>query len=330
MKEIFKSLFFILIFGVVIAVLYFFVPSPVKNLNQRINQSDTSKSDVARLNLLKEYDDFLGRKLPEKNPALYFYWYSNQRKISDLRIKKAIEEIKKTKVNSDEIRIWSLLNMGVVIKTNGKTIAIDTANLPFSQAHSELIDMVDIFIITHMDGDHYDPTLLKKALSKNKKVIFLDGIPLLGDVGSNIAVAGGESKDVVGIKVTAYQTDHRGDGNYNEPCAWFIIEVNDFKLLHTGDGREFKNKNEQEKVYSMKDFDILLANNQLHPYNVRDLNPRVLVPIHLFKFMSGEDLYQESTIETVSGMYEKYRKDIASVGKIYYLLPGENFVYTKQ
>lgn len=332
MKEIFKSLFFILIFGTVIILSYFYIPSSVKKLNEKINQSSPTNLGTARLNLFKEYGNFLGRNLPENNPALYFYWYSNQRKISDLRIKKAIEEIKNTKINPNEIKIWSLLNMGVVIKTSGKTIAIDTANLPFSQAHNELVDIVDAFVVTHMDGDHYDPTLLKKALSRNKKVIFLDGIPLLGGSSNNIAVASGTSENVGEVIITAYQTDHRGDGNFNEPCAWFIIEVDGFKLLHTGDGRDFKNKEESQKVYAMKDFDILLGNSNtnstLHPYNIRDLKPKVLIPLHLFKFMSGNDLYQESTIEAVSKKYEQYAKDLQDMEKIY-LLPGESFVYTK-
>ncbi len=326
MKEILKSLFFILIFAAVIAFSYFYIPSSVKILNEKINQSNPTNSDTARLNLLKEYGDFLGRKLPENNPAVYFYWYSNQRKISDLRVKKAIMEIKNVKVEANKIKIWSLLNMGVVIKTGERVIAIDTANIPFSQAHNELVNLVDIFIVTHMDGDHYDPTLLSKALVKNKKVVFLDGIPLIGNNPDNITLVSGETKNINGIKITAFQTDHRGDGNFNEPSAWFVIEVNGFKLLHTGDGRDFKNKNEFQKVYSMKNFDILLANNQLHPYNIRDISPKVLIPLHLFKFMSGNDLYQESTIEAVSKNYEKYNKDLQGIEKVY-LLPGESYIY---
>lgn len=326
MKEILKSLFFILIFGIVIAVLYLSTPSSVKILNEKINQSNPMVMDTNRLNLFSEYGSFLIKNLPKNNPNLFFYWYSNQRKISDLRVKKAIEEIKNTKVETGKVMVWSLLNMGVVIKTNTQTIAVDTANLPFSQALNKLVSLVDIFIVSHMDGDHYDPTLLSKALGQNKKVIFLDGIPLIGNEPDNITLVSGETKNINGVKITAFQTDHRGDGDFSEPSAWYIIEVNGFKLLHTGDGRDFKNKNESQKVYTMKDFDILLANNQLHPYNIRDLNSKVLIPLHLFKFMSGKDLYQESTIEAVSKNYEKYDKDLRGIEKVY-LLPGESYVY---
>lgn len=333
MKELVKSLFYILVFAVIIAIVYFFTPTSVKRLNEKINQSNPMNLDATRLSLLKEYGDFLGHKLPETNPALYFYWYSNQRKISDLRVKEAVKEIKTTSLNTNEIKVWSFLNMGAVIKTGEKIIAIDTANLPFSYAHNQLVEIVDIFIVTHMDMDHYDPSLLEKALKNNKKVIFLEGIPLLGDAENNISLISGESRNIEGIKITAFQTDHRGDGNFNEPCAWFMVELNGFKLLHTGDGRDFKNKNEQQKVYSMKDFDILLGNSNtgstLHPYNIRDLKPKVLIPLHLFKFMSGGDLYRESTIEIVSEVYDKYIKDLWGIEKVY-LLPGEGYLYQRK
>ncbi len=333
MKEFVKSLVYILIFGVVIAVLYFYTPTSVKELNNKISLSNPTKSDTARLKLVKEYGNFVGHKLPEKIPALYFYWYSSQRKISDLRVKNAIEDINNTRPNNNEIKIWSLLNMGVVVKTNEKAIAIDTANLPFSQAHNGLIDLVDIFIVTHMDGDHYDPALLKKSMANNKKVVFLEGFYGLEDKSKGISFKNGETKNIDGVTITAYQTDHRGDGNFNDPCAWFIIELNGYKLLHTGDGRDFKNKEEFIKVYAMKDFDILLGNSNsestLHPYNIRDLKPRVLIPLHLYKFMHGSGLYQESTIETVSDAYTKYDKDLQGIEKVF-LLPGESYTYTRE
>lgn len=311
-----------------LAVSYFFTPSSVIRLNEKINQSNPKEFNAARENLYKEYSNYLASHLPQKNPQLYFYWYSNQKKISDLRVKKAISEIKNSKLNNNETKIWSLLNMGVVIKTGGNTIAIDTANIPFSNSHNELASITDIFIATHMDGDHYDSTLLKKALTNGKKVVFLEGMSLYSNNKNEISLKSGETADIDGIKITAYQTDHRGDGNFNEPCAWFIIETNGIKILHTGDGREFKNKVEYQKVYAMKDFDMLLANYQLHPYNIRDLSPNVLIPLHLFKFMSGYDLFQESTFETVSKNYEKYSSEMTGIEKIF-LLPGESYTYLK-
>ena len=331
MKKNLGSLIFVLLFVLFIIVSYIYIPSSVKTLHNKVNRSNPLNLDTDRENLVKEYGHYLAEKLPENNPALYFYWFSNQRKLSDLRVKKAIEEIKNTQVETGKIKIWALLNMGVVIKTDKQTIAIDTANLPFSQAHNELANIVDIFLVSHMDGDHYDPALLKKALGQNKNIVFLDGFIFDSNQPNHtFNLLSGETKDINGVKITAYQTDHRGDGNFKEPNAWFIIEVNGFKLLHTGDGRDFKNKDESQEVYNMKNFDILLGNSNalstLHPYNIRDLKPKILIPLHLFKFMSGNDLYQESTIEAVSNIYKEYEKDLQDIKKVY-LLPGESFTY---
>ena len=144
----------------------------------------------------------------------------------------------------------------------------------------------------------------------------------------SISLASGETKQIDGVTISAYQTDHRGDGRFDNPCAWFVIEADGFKLLHTGDGRDFKDISDSKKVYGAKDFDVLLANNQLHPFNIRDLSPKKLIPLHLYKFMSGRDLYDESTIEFVADKYHQYSKDLAKIDTVY-LLPGESYTYRK-
>ncbi len=327
MNKFFNDLIIVLLFGLFAAFLYFYIPSPVKTLHQRVSQSSPLNLNQDRLDLFKQYGNFVMDKLPEKTPKLYFYWLSAQRKLADLRVKTVVNEIKSTKVQEGKLKIWSLLNMGVVIKINQHTIAIDTANLPFSQAHNELVEIVDIFLVTHLDGDHFDASLLQKALAQNKKVVFLDGFVFDSDKPENIIfLSSGTDKTLDNLKITAYQTDHRGDGNFREANAWFVIETEGFKILHTGDGRDFKNKDEEKKVYGMKDIDVLLGNIMIHPYNVRDLSPRLYVPLHLFKFMSGKELYQESTIEAVLNIHQQYEKDLKSIEKIY-LLPGEGFTY---
>lgn len=327
MKKYFNELILLLILVSFIIISYFYIPSSAKLLHKRIYQSNPSILNENRQNLIGEYGNYIGNRLTEKPPGLHFYWYSNQRKISDLRIKEAVKEIKFSKIEKGKIKVWNLLNMGSVIKTDEHTIAFDTANLFFSQAYNELTQIADIFIVTHADSDHYDSSFLKKAVANNKKMVFLKGFGFSGSSKSNtIFVTGGETIDIDGIKITAFQTDHRGDGNFSEPSAWFVVEVDGFKILHTGDGRDFKNKNEQNGVYAMKDFDILLGNIMLHPYNIRDLRPKVFVPLHLYKFMSGKNLFQESTIEAVLSIHKQYDKDLQDI-EIKYLLPGESFIY---
>lgn len=326
MKKYLNDLIIILLLSVFVFVLYFYIPSSVKLINQKVNQSNSlDLNNNERLNLVEEYGSYMVNNLPEDTPKLYFYWYSNQRKLLDLRVKKVIEEIKNTNVKAGESRIWSLLNMGVIIKTSSKIIAIDVANLPFSLAHNELVNLADIFVVSHMDGDHFDSKLIKKALAKNKKAVFIEGFIFDSLWTENVFIlTSGKTNNIDGIEITAYQTDHRGDGNFKEPCAWFEIETDGIKILHTGDGRDFKNKDEEKEIYAMRDFDILLGNIQVHSYNVRDIRPKIYIPLHLYKFMSGRDLYEESTILSVLNIHKKHEKDLQGI-EIIYLLPGENY-----
>ncbi|NMC36669.1 MBL fold metallo-hydrolase [Candidatus Beckwithbacteria bacterium] len=327
MNKYLSNIIIILLLGLFLAVSYLYVPNSVYILNQKIEKSQPLQQDEARQNLVSEYGQYLAKNLPENTPKLYFYWLSNQRKLSNIRVKQAIAEIKSEQVVSGKIKAWTLLNMGVVIKTNSKIIAIDTANLPFSQAHNELARITDVFLVTHLDGDHFDSSLLKKAIANNKKVVLPEGFLFDSSQSENIIkLNSGESRNINGVTITAYQTDHRGDGNFNDPSVWFKIKTDGFTLLHTGDGRDFKNKNEANKVYQAKDYDILLGNILLHPYNIRDLKPHLFIPLHLFKFMSGNDLYQQSTIEVVQSNYQNYTKDLQGIN-IVYLLPGEGFTY---
>jgi len=327
MKRYLNNLIILGLFGLFLAVSYLYIPPSATKLNQQINQSPLLSSDIDRINAVSEYGAYLADSLPENVPKLYFYWISKQRKLSDLRIRRAVGDIKKSQITPNELKIWSLLNMGVVIKTTNHTIAVDTANLPFSNAHNELVRNVDIFLITHMDNDHYDPALLKKALAQNKTVIVPENFFFDNNKPDNLINAPyGKAINIGTTTITAYQTDHRGDGNFNNPNAWYVIESDGFKLLHTGDGRTFKDKEVEKKLNGMKDFDILLANFQIHPFNIRDLNPKTVIPLHLYKFMSGKDLYQESTIETVQNTYQRYNKDLEGIKKVY-LLPCESYDY---
>jgi len=329
MKKNLHALIFTLLLVVFLFVSYVFTPQSVKSLNQKINDSNPLVLDQARLDLIKEYGEFLSKGLPKSAPALYFYWLSNQRKLSDLRVKHAIDEIKNTQVDDKEIKVWSMLNMGVVFKTSKHTIAIDTANLPFSYAHYELAKLADIFLVTHDDGDHYDPTLLKKAVEENKKVILPEGFGFQSSKPENvIMLKDGQTVEVNGVKITGYQTDHRGDNNFAEGGNWYEIESDGIKILHTGDGRDFKNKEQYQKVYSMGDIDILLGNIMLHSYNIRDLNPKVFIPMHMYKFMSGGGAIQDSIIETVLNTHEQYKNELFGSEKVY-LLPGESYVLSE-
>ena len=56
------------------------------------------------------------------------------------------------------------------------------------------------------------------------------------------------------------------------------------------------------------------------------MNPRVAVPIYLYKFLSGREELESSTMKHLQESYKPYVKELRGVS-VKYLLPGESFEY---
>lgn len=308
------------------AFLYFqyYTPRSAIKLSQKIDQTPAGSYGADRIALSNDYQDYLSWFLlaGDKTPTLGHYFVGKQRKLLDIRVKKAIEEIKSTPIADGKAHIWSLLNMGAVIKTANKVIAIDTANLPFvSSAHDELASVADIFLTTHADADHYDGELMEKALQNGKKLIFPEGFYFEGDNPNVYKLKSGERSEINGIYVTAYKTDHRGDGNFEIPICWYLIEIGNVKILHSSDGLAFQNPSEIQNLRDRKDIDVFLSNLMLSDENIRDIGPKVAMPLHLFKFMHSQEELDKSTFESA---LVKYKDKIPGI-EIKLLFAGESF-----
>lgn len=209
----------VLVFMVVAAVaFYVYVPRSAINLYRRIAATSPGEINEERRVLSLELEKYLAYGLtrdPGKTASLLHLYLANQRKFFDLRFKQAITEVETSEVGSGRARVWSFMNMGVVVKTQDKLIAFDIADMPESVVQKRLADMADIFFVTHADMNHYDPTLLKKALRQGKAVVFPENFRFMyEDQGFSgiYKLKDGEAVNIDGIKVTAFQTDHRGDG----------------------------------------------------------------------------------------------------------------------
>ncbi len=329
MKKFLLNLAYIFLFVLVALFFYFRVPQSARLLHQRINQSNPNILDDQRLQLSQDYADFLAADLPKdpgQPPTLLHLFIGKQRSLINLRLQQALQEIQTTPVASGHIRIWSMINMGVVAKTSNKIIAFDVADMPLSQAQKPLARIADVFVVSHGDTDHYDTELLKQALANNKQVAFLEGLELSIQSPNMHSLTSGQPIDLDGVKVTAFQTDHRLDRSFIEPSAWLLVEVDGFKLLHTGDGVEFKNKTERQHLNQENDIDIFLVNAQIHPYDIRDIHPHVAVPLHLYKFVHNREELGNSTFNSVMSIYAKYPNDLKGI-PIEWLFNGESSEY---
>ncbi len=321
----------LLLMVVVCVAYYFYTPHSAIALHNRIEATRAGFADATRLELSKELGEYLSFGLPhdpDKTPTLWHLFWANQRKFFDISLKQAIAEIGNTDVGIGKMRVWSFMNMGAVVKTNNKIIAFDTADMPESLVQSKLASVADIFLVTHSDMDHFDPSLLRKALQQGKLVVLPENLILTDDDNnlSNVRyLKDGESIEIDEVKITAFQTDHRGDGNFITPNAWYLVEIDGFKILHTGDGRDFKNPNER-KALEKSGVDVFLCNVKLAAFDVRDIGPKVVVPMHLFKFMHSRDELANSTIDYAVSVYGQYIEALKGI-RIMWLFPGESFQY---
>lgn len=329
--ELIKSFFILFILFFTAFVYYIYTPSSAKNLSRQIDSSDPNTLDETRLNLSSELEKYLSIGLPKdpgKTPTLLHLFLANQRKLLDLRIKQAIDHLKNTPAKDDEVQITSLLNMGAIVKTEHHIIAFDVADMPLSTVQKQLAPLVDIFLVTHADSDHYDSVLLQKALENHQKIIFPQGLTLPVQSDNIYELSDGQAIDLDGVKITTYQTDHRLDRNFDQSNAWYLVELDGFKILHTGDGIEFKDRQKKQSLNNMTDIDVFLVNRQIHPYDIRDIHPKLAIPLHLFKFIHSREELTQSTFKSVFDIYRQYNKDLQGIN-IKFLFPGESTVFQK-
>lgn len=324
-----KSLIDLFIIAVLFAIAlayHFYIPANVTNLHQEIV---ASQAGTYRPGLSSKLEQLFTFGMPKKldNPPTYWNLFlGHQRKYTNQAFKQATREINLAEVPSTEIRVWSFFNMGAVVKSGNKIIAFDIADLPLSGVQKELANLADIFLVTHADSDHYDSGLLDRAIRQGKKVVLLENFGYRENKQNVRAVKNAQTINVDGVQITAYQTDHRGNGSFAEANAWFLVNVNGFKILHNGDGRNFLHPVEKDELGRQNAIDIFLVNNQTHPYNIRDINPKVAVPMHLFKYLHNHEELKKSTFTAVKAVYNQYPEDLSGI-EIKWLFPGESFRY---
>ncbi len=325
-KNSWYDLLIIAIFLIAAAVWHFYIPQSVINLRQEINSSPAGVYRPMLSSGLEELLMFGLSKDRDRQPAYWNFFLGHQRKYLDLVFKQALREVKETKIPDDQIRVWAFANMGAVVKSGNKILAFDIADVPMSKVQKKLTSLANVFLVTHADSDHFDTELLDLALKQQKKIILPANFGYGQSEKNVLMIENAQTIQVDDITITAWQTDHRGNGSFAEPNVWFLANVNGFNILHTGDGRSFVNQADKDLLGQQYDIDVFLANYQTHPHNIRDISPKIVVPMHLFKYMHSREELEISTFEAINNTYEQYPEDFAGV-EVKWLFPGESFLY---
>ena len=136
---------------------------------------------------------------------------------------KVMREAKETVVTGDAPAVWSVYNMGYIVKTRGSLFSIDLVH----RRDAEFAPLLDFALITHNHGDHWRQGFVNAVSSRGKPVVS-NFIPQRA--GYTRAKKVFKFKDV---EIRTSLIDH------NEWLVDFTtafeIKIGDFILYHTGD-----------------------------------------------------------------------------------------------
>ena len=187
-------------------------------------------------------------------------------------------EARETKVENTPA-VWSVYNMGYVVKTPGALFSIDLVH----RRAPELAPFLDFELVTHNHADHFHPELYQAMDGAGKTVIsnFLDNYGVRHwrkDGGYTRAVKTFKIKDV---EIRTSLIDHN-DYLIDFTTA-FEIRVGDFILYHTGDsGRGTEPK--LGTVWGKPDLWLFFPGCGINPGEaVRRVQPKRVVFGHLWE-----------------------------------------------
>ncbi|MBR2920893.1 MAG: MBL fold metallo-hydrolase [Kiritimatiellae bacterium] len=147
---------------------------------------------------------------------------------------RVIREIAETDI-VDVPAVWSVYNMGYVVKTRESLFSIDLVH----RRAVELADKLDFALITHNHGDHCSSELYSALNKAGKTVIsnFLDNYGATGKGAKNPVgggfVVGEKIFKIKDVEISTSLVDH--NKYLLDFTTAFEIRVGNWKLYHSGD-----------------------------------------------------------------------------------------------
>lgn len=285
---------------------------PADALDERVIATPPGGEAEDRRALLLGFDDFIAGNFPTAVTT-----QTESTRLLELRTKRAVEEIRATKVAEGSMRVWYIYNMGVVVKTAEATVGIDVAGTYEAPSIAEVGGLLDVLVVTHPHGDHLDALVAAAAARSGAKIVVADEKVRLDDsnppnivrdpagtsmvkllTGSSLAaqalvgVEPGGTIEVKGVRITAIPAEHSypNSPESKTPVDWFYVEVSGFGVLHTGDGSFPGAKPDltgrRIDLYLVHYVDGIFAEDyyELAPQS------RVLVPLHLHELGHGREI----------------------------------------
>ena len=144
---------------------------------------------------------------------------------------KVMREVKETVVTGDVPAIWSVYNMGYIVKTREALFSVDLVH----RRDVEFAPLLDFALVTHNHGDHWQKGFYQ-AMTKRGKVVVSNflGNPRFKEMKGASAKGVGTYK-IKDVEIRTSLIDHND-------LAWginftmaFEIRIGNWLLYHTGD-----------------------------------------------------------------------------------------------
>ena len=152
-------------------------------------------------------------------------------KANALAFEKVMREVAVTTVTGDVPAIWSVYNMGYIVKTRESLFSIDLNH----RRGTEFAPLLDFALVTHNHGDHWRKDFYDEMTERGKVVAsnFLDN-PRFNEM-KGASVKGVGTYKIKDVEIRTSLIDH-----YDEPWGIdftmaFEIRIGNWLLYHTGD-----------------------------------------------------------------------------------------------
>jgi L-ascorbate metabolism protein UlaG (beta-lactamase superfamily) len=316
----------------------------VSVLNNKINSIPAENKNQQRTELLIQMDDFV------KGSVSGDGFSSKVNSLIKLRLDQALKEISETQVPKDEVKLWYIYNMGVIAKSEDKTIAFDLAGDYVYPNMADFTKYIDILVISHFHNDHLSAPVFSKALENGVTVIFPgdkvvltdnqfvrdpegeDAVTLIKklngiDADNFISLKPLEKTMIKGVEITAYPSKHihnfdQEDSFIDIPVNWYYVNLSGFKILFTGDGMSF----DYQPDFTDKNVDLFIIHSTTLDPRTNDtlmqLVPKAItiLPLHVLELGHGPDIVNEK-----HDWYMTYKSILDNYSNGYYKPPqGEN------
>lgn len=318
-----------------------FTPKEIFSLNDNINSVAPEGAFEKRVELFKQIDDLAKRSVKGSG------FSSNIYSLVKIRLDRALAEIPKTQVAKGKVKVWYIYNMGIIAKTSEVTVAFDLAGTYVYADMPDFAKYIDILMITHFDGDHFDLPVVREALKDGATVIIpgdtmsfrgqefgrdpngVDAVSLIkkrNSISSDhlISLSPHEPTIVKGVEITAYPAIHIHDpeeeGSFvNPPLNCYYVDLSGFKIVHAGDAESVNDRADlANKTVDLFTFHSTTIDPRTNESLMKLVpNAKTIFPLHVLELGHGSVIVDKSQL-----WYMNYQSILDNYANGYYKSPS--------